>query len=171
MGAETAAPGSRIVFEAKEDKSYTSKRVRDDLQTSRSNRQAQVGVFVWSKTSAPEGTEPLCREGSDIIVIWDPEDAATDVNVKAAISLARLMVVQEKKSSDNTAADITAIESGTAAITRDLSLLDEIGTWANTVKNNGEKIGSKASLMRKRIEEQLATLTEHVSGLRALCSS
>jgi hypothetical protein len=81
------------------------------------------------------------------------------------------MVVQEKKSAENTAADITAIEAATTAITRDLGSLDEIATWANTVKNNGEKISSKASSMRKKIEEQLETLTEHVSGLRNLASS
>jgi hypothetical protein len=171
LGAETASPGSRIVFEAKEDKSYTLKRVREDLQTSRGNRKAQVGVFVWSKNSAPEGTEPLCREGSDIIVIWDPEDATSDVYMKAAISLARLMVVQEKKSSENTTADFTAIESAAAGITRDLGSLEEIMTWANTVKNNGEKISNKAISMRKKIDDQLQSLSQHVRGLRDLSSN
>ena len=48
------------------------------------------------------------------------------------------MVVQEKKSSESNTADINAIESANAAITRDLGSLEEIATWANTVKNNGE---------------------------------
>ena len=158
------------MFEAKDDKSYTLKRVRDDLQIARGNRGAQVGVFVWSKNSAPEGTEPLSREGSDIIVVWNPEDAATDVYLKAAVSLARLMVVQEKKSSDNSTADLTAIESATAAITRDLGSLDEITTWANTIKNNGDKISTKASSMRKRVEEQLETVSHHSKYLINLTS-
>ncbi len=165
LGAETASPGSAIVFEAKEDKSYTLKRVREDLQSSRENRRAQVGVFVWSKNSAPEGTEPLCRWGSDILVIWEPEDRDTYVYLRAAISLARLMVVQEKKSSDQVEADIDAMDAAIAAMTRDLSSLDEIGTWANTVKSHGEKIGTKASALRKKVEENLETLSQHVSGL------
>ncbi len=170
LGTETASPGSRITIEAKEDKSYTLKRVREDLQTARENRHAQVGIFVWSENSAPEGTEPICRWGCDILVIWDPEDATTDVNLKVAISLARLMVVRDKVSSDQTTADINAMEAAIAAITRDLAALDEIGTWATTVKNNGEKIGKKASSLRERIEDQLEKLSQHVSGLRTSSS-
>jgi hypothetical protein len=166
LGAETAAPDSRIVFEAKDDKAYTSKRVREDLQTARENRQAQVGVFVWSRSSAPEITEPLVRHGRDIIVLWDRDDATSDVYLRAAISLARFLVVQEKTSSEHTAADLRAMEAAIEAITRDLALIDQIVSWATTVKNNGEKIGDKASSLKKKIEEQLETLSQHVTGLR-----
>jgi hypothetical protein len=166
LGAETASPGSRIVFEAKDDKSYNLKRVREDLQTARENRRAQVGIFVWSKNSAPVGTEPLCRQGCDITVIWDAEDPQSDVYLKAAISLARLIVVRESVSSDQTTADIKAIEVAIAAIAHDLNSLNEIVTWANTIKNNGEKIGTKATTLRRRIDEQLASLSEHVSKIQ-----
>jgi hypothetical protein len=166
LGAETASPGSRIVFEAKDDKSYTSKGVRDDLQTARDNRQAQVGIFVWSKNSAPSITEPLSRQGCDITVIWDHENPQTDVYLKAAISLARLLVVRERGSSDQTTADLKAIDAAILTVTCDLSIFDEITKLAATVKNNGEKIGDNSAKLRRKIEEQLRILSEHVTALQ-----
>ena len=90
----------------------------------------------------------------------------TDVILKAAISLARLMVVQDSGPVNKPSADIDAMESAISAITRDVASLEEIATWATTVKNSGEKIFNKIALLRKRIELQISTLTEHVQGLR-----
>jgi len=59
LGQESAAPDSRIVFEAKEDRSYNLKDALAEMQKARENRQAQVGVFVFSREAAPEGIEPL----------------------------------------------------------------------------------------------------------------
>src|SRR5262249_34696837 len=87
LGPETAAPNGRIVFEAKENKSYAIKDALEELKAARENRQAQVGIFVFSRSTAPSGIEPLNRWGQDILVIWDNEDASTDVYLKAAISM------------------------------------------------------------------------------------
>jgi len=110
--------------------------------------------------------EPLSRWGCDIVVLWDQQDLTTDVFLKAAVSLARLMVVREQSASEHVEADIDAMESAISAITRDVASLEEISGWANTVKNSGEKIFNKVATLRKRIELQISTLTEHVQGLR-----
>src|SRR5437870_13346240 len=65
MGSESAAPGQRIVIEAKEDASYNLGKARIEIETARKNRGASVGVFVFSKKSAPIGQEPLLRHGDD----------------------------------------------------------------------------------------------------------
>jgi hypothetical protein len=46
------------------------------------------------------------------------------------------------------------------------NVLAEIGTLATTVKNNGEKIVTNAGTLRKKIDDQLNTLIEHVQALR-----
>ena len=165
LGSETACPGARVVVEAKEDKSYDLRRAREDLRTARENRQADVGILVWSKGSAPEGFEPLCRWGNDIVVSWNPEDTLSDVYLKAAISLARLIVVQQRKTNDQAETDLRAMESSIAAVTRELSGLDEIVTWATTAKNSGEKIAAKANTLKRKIEDQINGLSDHISGL------
>ncbi|MGP0064778.1 MAG: hypothetical protein ACLQGP_14415, partial [Isosphaeraceae bacterium] len=171
LGAESRAPGARIVFESKEDKSYTVNRAIEDLRVARENRTAQVGVFVWSKSAAPENLEPLTRHGQDILAVWDANDPSSDVILKAAISLARLMAVQERVASEETAADIAEVESCLTTIARELSVLDEINTMANTVKNNGEKIMTKAGSLKRKIEDRIETLTEHVSVLKSALTS
>jgi hypothetical protein len=79
LSPEAAAPGSRIVFEAKADKSYSAKDALHELRTARENRQATVGVFVFSSTTAPAGMEPLSRFGQDILAVWSVDDPMTDV--------------------------------------------------------------------------------------------
>jgi hypothetical protein len=66
LGPESAAPEVRIVCEAKAAQGYDVKSALAELQTARENREAQVGIFVFSTTVAPEGMEPLKRYGNDI---------------------------------------------------------------------------------------------------------
>jgi hypothetical protein len=104
LGHESAAPDSRIVFEAKEDQSYSLKDALVELKTARENRQAQVGVFVFSSESAPEEPveltddwrsfvaplerdEPLSTELFNTVICWidqsppsiDPSRVVDDV--------------------------------------------------------------------------------------------
>ncbi|MDA1212519.1 MAG: hypothetical protein O2955_08375, partial [Planctomycetota bacterium] len=59
LGPESAAPGTRIVLEAKEVQSYTFNTARDEIAVARDNREAQVGLFVSSRQSSPAGIEAL----------------------------------------------------------------------------------------------------------------
>jgi len=165
LGPENVAFGYRIVFEAKEDKSYGVKSALEDLRKARENRKAQAGVFVLSRASAPEGMEPLSRWGEDILVVWDAGDPSSDIYFKAAISLARLILVQDRATQERTTADVTAMESAIATLFRDVALLDDILRMANTVKSSGENITTKATSLKKKIEAQLDVLREHVSVL------
>ena len=90
LGVESAAAHARIVWEAKEKQSYSVRAALDEMEEARRNRKAQVGVFVFSRKSAPEGIEPLQRHGRDVVAVWDagrPEEL--DVIIRAAYSLAR----------------------------------------------------------------------------------
>src|SRR5262249_17204323 len=58
LGADTAAPGARIVWEAKTNKSYDLSAALKELDQARKNRQAQVGVFVFARDAAPDAAEP-----------------------------------------------------------------------------------------------------------------
>ena len=100
------------LFEAKEDRSYTLKGALAELQKARENRLAAVGVFVFSRQAAPEGLEPLSRWDRDIVVVWDAEDAQSDILFKAAISVARMIAVQDRKVSEEVSADITELQAG-----------------------------------------------------------
>ena len=84
LGAESAAPGSKVVVEAKEDASYDLKAALAETETARQNREAESGLFVFSKKTAPAGLEPLARYGNDVVVVWDADDVATDTHLRLA---------------------------------------------------------------------------------------
>ncbi|MEW6217444.1 MAG: hypothetical protein AB1543_07160 [Candidatus Bipolaricaulota bacterium] len=167
LGPETAAPGSRIVWEAKSNKSYGVADALKELDQARKNRKAQVGVFVFSGTAAPDGTQPFARYGNDLVVVWDSEDPATDLFVKAAYSVARALVVRESHDSAEAEAAVSAIESATRTIETQIKHIGEIKTWAETIKSNGEKIVDRATKMQDAVKKQVEELDRQVTALKS----
>ena len=91
LGPEHVAAGTRIVIEAKEDSSYDLTRARTELDEARKNRDAEVGLFVFSRRTAPDGLQPLARYGHNVLCVWDADDEASDVCLDAALSLCRAL--------------------------------------------------------------------------------
>lgn len=167
LGPESAAPSARIVWEAKSNKSYDVSAARKELNHARQNRKAQVGVFVLAKEAASDVTEPFARYGNDIIIVWDPEDPASDLYVRAAYSVARALVIRETHESAESEAAVAAIEKATLAIEKQLEHLGQIKTWADTVKNNGEKISERARKLQETLSEQVQTLNNQIQALKS----
>ena len=84
LGADCAAARARIVWEAKEKQGYTLRAALEEIEEARRNRQAQVGVFVFSCKAVPDGVQSLQRHGNDVVVTWDAEDSTHDVVLRAA---------------------------------------------------------------------------------------
>lgn len=164
LGPESAAPDGRMVFEAKGDKSYDVSKALKELRTARENREASVGVMVFTPDAAPDGLEIINRWGDDLIVVWDSENPDHDIFLRAAVSLARAMVVAHRRADDSTAADFAEMENAVSAILRDVELLGEIQTLATTVKNNGEKILKKTDRLKSCIETQMARIQTHLTN-------
>jgi hypothetical protein len=150
LGAESAAPGAKIAVEAKENRSYDLASALKEIAKARRNRGAQVGLFVFSKTTSPPRQQPFARHGSDIIVIWDQEDQMSDVYLRAGLSVAKALAVQAKHSSEKKA-DIVALRSAVVAIQAQTSSLAAIETLARTVKRNGVKIGKKIITIKRTL--------------------
>jgi hypothetical protein len=165
LGPDSAAADARIVIEAKEDKSYDPVKARAEIQEARENRQAQVGIFVFSKATAPQDLEPFLRFGSDILVVWDREDPNTDVFLKAALSLARALVVRERAQGERAKADLSQVGEVIQVITRDMEILDDVLKWAGTIKNNSQNILNKVEKVRDNLDKQVETLKAHLAAL------
>ncbi|MEI7687154.1 MAG: hypothetical protein WCL32_19215, partial [Planctomycetota bacterium] len=96
LGAESAAPGAKIVVESKEDRSYDLAAALVEIEQARKNRESQVGVFVFSKATAPPNLEPFSRHGKLIVVVWDRDDPSTDIFLRVGVSVAKALVVRER---------------------------------------------------------------------------
>jgi len=167
LGAESAAANARVVWEAKDKQQFSLRAALAEIDEARRNRQAQVGVFVFSRETAPAGLEALQRHGSDVVVVWDAEDPSSDLVVQAAYSLARALAVRERRTDRESLAAITAIEHAARGVERQAAFLDDVRRMADTVKGHGEKIADRATRMIEELRREVDRLDAQVAAMRA----
>lgn len=165
LGADAAAAHARIVWEAKEKQAYPVRAALEEIEEARRNRQAQVGVFVYSRKTAPEGLESLQRHGADVVAVWDAEDPASDLVVRAAYSLARALAVRERASGESQAA-LGELEQAARSVERQITYLDDVRKWAETVKGHGEKIAERSARMGDELRREVERLDTQIASMR-----
>lgn len=166
LGCDSAAAGARVVIEAKEDGSYNLAKAREEIEQARKNRDAQFGVFVFSKRTAPAHSDSLCRIGNDLFVVWDAEDLATDGNIKAALEIARALCVRQRQAKEQQSVDFSIIDRAILEIEKRVGHLDQIRTSAQTIENSSKKILDQVEKDRKSLDKQLEILRECVGDLK-----
>jgi hypothetical protein len=166
LGPDSAAPGAKIVVEAKEEIGYSLARAREEIEQARKNRGAQWGLFVFSKKTAPPGIDSFQRYGNDFFVVWDAEDCLSDVFVKAGILSCRSLCVKGARQSAAQQVDFDAIERAICEIEKRAANLDEVGKFAETIKSSSNKILDRVRIDREAFEKQVELLREHVTDLK-----
>jgi hypothetical protein len=165
LGPECAAAGVRYVVEAKESASYDIGKAREEIESARRNRGAAVGLFVFSKKTAPANIESIIRFGEDIFVVWDADDLGSDVILKSALSLAKAMCVREASKRTAEAAEFEAIDAAILSIEKEARRLDEMRRWTETIKANSDKVLESVRKMSDGLQSQVGKLREAVDGL------
>lgn len=167
LGADSMHAGESIVFEAKESASYGIKDALAEIDEARRNRGAAVGVFVFSKRSAPAGIDTLSRHGHDVIVVWDPEDPATDVWLDAAIALARGLVFESKRGArEMPDVDFSSIDKAIESVAKRADTLEKARTMAVTVENSGKNIAEAIRIAQDDLRSQVDALRETIEVVR-----
>jgi hypothetical protein len=166
LGQDTFARGEKIVLEAKEEAKFDLSKAQSEIEIGRKNRDAAVGVFVFSSKTAPEGQEVLLRQGSDVFVVWDADDLSSDVNLKAAVMLARALCMRQVKAQTENAAGFKHLDAAILELEREAKRLAEIKTWTETIKNNGAKVLGQVTLMTEGLETQIGVLRETTLALK-----
>jgi hypothetical protein len=166
LGPESAAPGARIVIEAKEDQRFDLARARRECDEARRNRAAPVAVFVFSRRTAPAGLSPFARYGDDVVVVWDPDDPAGDVFLEAGLSVARALCTRAASHREERRADLDGLDRAVREIERQARGLDEIRTAAETIRGGSERILDRARIVKRGLARQVALLDEGLEGLR-----
>jgi hypothetical protein len=167
LGPDSAAPGQRIVIEAKEEQQYQLADAREYIELARKNRGALVGVFVYSRRTAPEGMDPLQRLGNDIFVAWDAEDPLTDSYFRAALLLARALCVRQRAEEQTVKVDFTEIEQAILMVEKHSRSLEEVERWTTTIQSSTEKILDRIRIARAAFERQVAALSEKTEALKS----
>ncbi|MEX0678130.1 MAG: hypothetical protein WD063_13695 [Pirellulales bacterium] len=171
LGPDSAAPRARIVVEAKEQADYTLSKARAEIELARKNRDAQVGLFVFSRQTAPEGADEVVRLGDDVFVVWDPEDAASDLHLKIGLTLARALCIRVEQHQQTREADFDAITAAILEIEKQSQALGDVTRSAETIKSGAERVLDRVRITRKSLERQVEILEERIGDLKAIQAS
>jgi hypothetical protein len=151
----------RIVVEAK-DRYVSGREMRDELRAAKTNRDATLGLVVFSPQHAPAGIAPFDVRGGDVYTVMDPADPDRAV-LEAAVKLARLVAVASLREAE-VDVDIASIGEALRSIRQSLEAvramkvqLTSIGTTSRSVSDTLEKI--RASILEQivRAERELVT--------------
>jgi hypothetical protein len=167
LSPDSAAPGARIVVEAKESAAYDLKKTLEEADVARRNRDAGISLFVHSTRTAPAGLAPLARYGSDFVVLWDPGDPSTDVVLRAGYLAAKALSLRAVRASRAEAASFQLIDKAVETIRKQLEGFGDIRTYSETVGTTAKKILERARIMSETIEKQVEVLAEQVAAVKA----
>lgn len=165
LGRESPAPGVAVVWEAKESAGYSVKEALAEMDEARRNRGAQLGVFVFSAKSAPEGLAPFGRYGSDLVVVWDAEDSTTDVYLRAAYSVARALAVRQAQAEAGRDEALEAITRAANALGKHAAQLAQVKRSGETARSSAETIIETAVKLGADLEKQLGVVNDSIAAL------
>lgn len=142
----TLTPGCelRIVVEAK-DRYISGREMRDELRAAKTNRDAAVGLVVFTPQHAPTGIAPFDVRSGDVYAVLDP--AAPDrATLHAAVRLARLLALASLREKGTTL-DVSSIGEALTTIREALEViralkvqLTNIGTTSTGVSTSLDKL-------------------------------
>ena len=166
MGPDCAAAGARVVVEVKEEAGYTLARARAEIEEARQNRDAQIGLFIFSRRTAPAELDEVVRFGNDVFVIWDAEDSSTSLHLKVGLTLARALCIRTEQLSQSQDEDFEAITKAILEIEKQSQMLGEVSTSAETIKSGAEKVLDRVRKTRNSLERQVEILQTRISDLK-----
>lgn len=147
---ESAFAGAGVVFEAKRDATYTVQKAIDELTVARKNRDTGAGVFVMARSHACDGFPGFARYGSNVLVVWDDQDPATDAYLQAAILVGMGLVTRTRTAGDP--ADIAALRDIESRIENELTRLDKMEKHSEAIRKNVDGIADEVRKAQKALD-------------------
>lgn len=171
LGPDCAAAGAKVVVEAKEEAGYTLAKARLEIDEARRNRDAQVGLFVFSKSTVPAGIEDVQRYGNDVFVVWDAEDPAANLHLKVGLTLARALCIRVEQLSQSQDEDFEAITKAVLEIEKQSQLLGEVTKSTETIRSSADKISERVRISRASLDRQVETLQARIGDLKKVAGT
>jgi len=142
----------RVVVEAK-DRRMSGREMRDELREARTNRDAAVGLVVFTPAHAPAGIAPFDVRAGDVYCVLDP--AAPDTaTLEAAMRLARLLALASLR---DRAAEVDAAALGEAltAIREQLETVRAMKVQLTSIGSTAGQVTAGLDRMREGILAQI----------------
>ena len=101
-----------------------------------------------------------------MIVIWDAEDAGSDVYLKAGLVTARALCVRKTRETEAQTADFEAIDRAILEIEKRAEMLGDVEKSAEAIQNHCEKIMKRVRASRRSLARQTGVLQEQTAQLK-----
>jgi hypothetical protein len=103
-----------------------------------------------------------------VLVVWDAEDPQTDAYLKAAIEISRALCLRAHNAAEQYNIDFGPIDRAVLEIEKKAQNLDQVRSWADTIRSNSEKILDRVRIDREALEKQVCVLRDAVGGVKQL---
>ncbi|MBC5805546.1 MAG: hypothetical protein DLM53_00605 [Candidatus Eremiobacter antarcticus] len=158
LGLQSGAPGKRIVLEAKNCAGYTLRSSIEELKQAKENRNATVGIMVFSDDCCPAEIGKFRIVGRDIFVAIDEDAIASgdpQLYLESAYRIGRAMAIAERNQQLTKEMDTARISAALAAIQATCERFAEIRKKAVSIKQSAAAVEELANCMRPEVEHQL----------------
>jgi hypothetical protein len=150
----------RIVVECK-DRTISGRAMREEMEEARRNRDAAVGLVVFSSAHAPYGVAPFDVRMGDVYCVIDPEAPAPET-LDAALRLARLLALATMRETSHDV-DSGALREAFDRISAELDAVRALKTRLATIGTAAKSVSAGLDQLRDGV---LARIAEAEAELR-----
>eukprot|EP00186_Timspurckia_oligopyrenoides_P004031 CAMPEP_0182451726 /NCGR_PEP_ID=MMETSP1172-20130603/43874_1 /TAXON_ID=708627 /ORGANISM="Timspurckia oligopyrenoides, Strain CCMP3278" /LENGTH=535 /DNA_ID=CAMNT_0024649517 /DNA_START=368 /DNA_END=1975 /DNA_ORIENTATION=+ len=172
LSADSKAEGARIVFEAKANKSFTVENALKELKVAKENRNAQMGVLVFSaENDTPQEIEVFRRFGNDLLVCWSPGSWKHSIYLRSVIAVVYALAIRTVcADSENISLELQLAKLlETVEILEDQhKLLTTVQDCSRAISKQAEKIDGQAGEMKTKLSDNIVALKTHTEGLKQI---
>ena len=143
----------RLVVEVK-DRSISIPAMRTELRDAKANRDAAVGLVVFTPAHAPAGIAPFDVRGDDVWCVLDPEDVEPSM-FEAAVRMARYIALASLAARD-TEIDTTTISQALACIREQLEQIRNLKSQLTSIGNATKAVWTGLDGLQAGVVEQVA---------------
>jgi len=154
----SAAPGQKIVVEAKKMQGYKLKDAIAEINQAKENREAVVGILAFAKGYEPPEVGDFLRVGPDFFVTVDEQclgDQSPLLYFDAAYKVLRALIVTTARKEEKKELNIEQIRNELESIIALVSRLSELSTKAKTISTNSKFIEDTVTALKGEIEPRL----------------
>lgn len=143
----------RLVIEAK-DRAISGRAMRDELAEAKRNRDAAIGLVVFSTAHAPAGIAPFDVRMGDVYCAIDPDDPQPST-LDAALRLARLLALAATRQTDADV-DSAAVHEALERVRAELDAVRGLKTKLTTIGTAAKAVNAGLDQLREGIVTRIA---------------
>jgi hypothetical protein len=153
----------RIVVEAK-DRKVSGREMREELRAAKANRDAAVGLVVFTPVHAPAGIAPFDVRAGDVYAVLDPADP-DPATLHAAVRLARLLALASVRESE-AEVDVAAVQESLEAIRQALDTVRGLKVQLTSIGSTSTNVSAALDKLREAILAWIGRAERDLAGRR-----